>query len=147
MSTTFEVFPGNDVLPPIGKVLDLSTRYLHEHLGMIGIHLKPTVELEIRNDYDLIAVPRSDQALKWNEDQYGWFTVNQVPGGCDAYFEYVDDIRRDSWEDEIMASAARCADFVDDIEIAWESDIIGAFGDQRGNQELSPCFTGCWLRR
>ncbi len=142
MSTSFEVFPRNHNLPIVRQVLELSTQYLHEYLTSVGVRLHPTVKLEIHNDLELIVVPSPDQALKWNVNEYGWFLIDQVPGGCDAYFEYVDDYRRESWEDEITASLARCAYFADEIRESLKIGHYWHFRRSAGQSAIISLYYG-----
>jgi hypothetical protein len=114
------VFPRNSNLPTIEQVVELSTRYLHKYIAKVGTPLLPTVKFEIRNNNHTIVSTKPDQSFSWNDNEYGWFTINHVPGGCDAYFEYLDDMRKEIWEEEIAASTARCSDFADIIRASLE---------------------------
>lgn len=88
MSTTFDVYPRTNQLPSFAAVIDRSTVELYRFLESVGVRARPSIRLRIHRCDDDSPVPFSlDAPARWGKDTYAWFTVGEVPGGTDAYFD------------------------------------------------------------
>jgi hypothetical protein len=94
LSTTFDVYPASATIPTFEELLVRSAAHLHQYLVDHGIDmrlliganliLKQGCDGEGSNIERRSPLPWSP--LHWEEKDYAWFTVGDVPGGTDAYF-------------------------------------------------------------
>lgn len=102
MSTTFEVYPKTSFIPSFQDILDLSTIKLHKFLEDFEINYKPQISVRLNSQESHEAQPLDLQAsAKWDDSCYGWFHVPPIPGGTDAYFRQLDDLKQECWDDLI----------------------------------------------
>lgn len=101
MSTTFDVYPREFALPSFAAILDRATQELWCFLESIDIRQRPRIDVRLQRSEDHSAVPfLLNDPARWNSDAYAWFTVGDVPGGSDAYYDDdVDEIKA-QWDGE-----------------------------------------------
>ena len=100
MSTTFEVYPATRDLPTFAGLLEASLPLLHERLARYGIDARPEIEVRIQDCKTHHPVAFDfDDPLRWNDDTCAWFEIVGVAGGTDAYFEPMDDLTKEVWDE------------------------------------------------
>jgi hypothetical protein len=102
MSTTFEVYPGIPEIPTFRAIIERSTMELHRFLESIHLTARPPIEVHLQACEDNRRLPLFlDQQAVWGRDAYAWFSVGEVPGGTDAYFD--DDVNKilEFWDNEL----------------------------------------------
>jgi len=103
MSTTFEVFTPTKNVPSFNDVLVLGNKYLSDKLKMHGVNGNYLIDVSVRNikTHSLIPYDKTSPAM-WSIDcEYAWFTINNLPGGCDAYINKSNDLLCiEAWKDE-----------------------------------------------
>lgn len=102
ISTSFHVYTPVPVIPSFECMLQQSNRYLKEVLRKNKIAAIYQIDVSIREQstHRPVRFERSGPA-RWTEDQYAWFFVDGVGGGCDAYFDRIGELDVECWEDEI----------------------------------------------
>lgn len=99
MSTTFEVYPGTEEIPTFCQLLTYANGRLKDRLPK-GTTVEAEINVMLRRCNGNAEIPHAiDSKMNWSEDIYAWFSVSEVIGGTDAYFETVDDLDREVWED------------------------------------------------
>ena len=105
MSTTFEVYTPTASIPTFNEVILLSKQYLSEFLTMHNIFEKYIMDVNLMKNKtnNRVDFSKSNPAI-WQADEYAWFTVNDVPGGCDAYVDEVEPLNWAIWNDEFVSN-------------------------------------------
>ncbi len=100
MSTTFEVYPATHELPTFAALIDATLPRLHKRLARNGIDARPQIDVRIQKNrnHKHVAFDLSDPC-KWPGTTYAWFEIAGVSGGTDAYFEPIDELTNDVWDD------------------------------------------------
>lgn len=102
MSTTFDVYPGEEAIPSFAQLLERSTWELHRFLESVQIPGRPLIQVALKRCRDDSDLPLSvSQPFQWTDEAYVWFTVGQVVGGTDAYFEDRAEVINDQWQDAL----------------------------------------------
>lgn len=104
MSTTFDVFPSTADIPTFDDVLRLSQMYLHDALARYGIAKTFQIDVRIqKKEGDTIRPFLKSSPAKWDEDEYAWFIIADQCGGCDAYFNLMDEIMSiEDWREQLL---------------------------------------------
>ena len=103
MSTTFEAYPSSKDIPSFNDVLTLSNKYLIDKLKMHNIGDDYIIDVKIMKEqtHEVVQLEKSSPAVWMTDDEYAWFTVNELPGGCDAYvYSFSDALEIERWNDE-----------------------------------------------
>ena len=105
MSTTFVVYAHTTIIPSFESVISLSNQYLKETLEKNNISKNFVIDVSIiKNEtHDIVHFDRTSPAV-WSDDEYAWFNVLGQPGGCDAYYEIIDEFDFVSWEGEFESN-------------------------------------------
>jgi len=107
MSTTFEVYTSTKNIPSLSNTLLLSNKYLSDKLKSHDIDGNYLIDVSIRciKTHSLIPFNKTSPAI-WSTDcEYAWFTINNQPGGCDAYISKSNDYYRlEAWNDEFVSN-------------------------------------------
>jgi hypothetical protein len=111
MSTVFEVYTTMKDAPSFNDVLTLSNEYLNAVLRRHNIDDSYVIDVSLIKEktHKVIPFDKSSPALWAIDDEYAWFTVNEQPGGCDAYvYDFSDYFNFEQWyEDFIDDSQAK----------------------------------------
>src|SRR4051794_25357854 len=103
MSTTFEVFPGSASVPSFAELISAGQAALGAFLlRRTGRTLAPELAVTLihcKTD-ERRPVDPSAPAI-WDSDTYAWFTIADVSGGTDAYFEEINQNDRGYWNEEL----------------------------------------------
>ena len=105
MSTTFEVYTPTTNIPTFNEVILLSNQYLLEFLTKHDIYDEYLIDVVINKNktHKRVTFNKSNPAT-WEISEYAWFTVNKIPGGCDAYVDKIEQIDWERWDDEFMSN-------------------------------------------
>lgn len=102
MSTTFEVYPGTARIPTFDQLITLANRHLKDRLQKSDITAQVKMGVALRCCSGDAVIPHEPNSrLSWDNETYAWFSFPDVAGGTDAYFEAVDDLTREVWEDYV----------------------------------------------
>jgi len=107
MSTVFEVYPSSKEIPSYKDVLTLSNEYLAQVLRRAGIDKEYIIDVSIRNckTHEIVQFEKTRPAVWTTDDEYAWFSVNELPGGCDAYvYSANDPFTSECWDDEFASN-------------------------------------------
>ena len=100
MSTTFEVYPATCELPTFAALIDATLPQLHDRLARHGIDARPQIHVRIQKNRNHKHVPfELTDPLQWFDTTYAWFEIANVAGGTDAYFEPIDELTKEVWDD------------------------------------------------
>jgi len=159
MSTVFEVYPGDDSFPSFGELLSATNNHLSTLLNDLGCNQIPQINVELRdNDTNAITTLYGNDPLKWTENSYAWFTILNVDGGTDAYYDSIEEPSREIWTaymaDERTPNFNNLNGFVFSDDGAWVQDslpatgpdflrryfVIGATSDTRAESWATDCL-------
>jgi len=110
MSTVFCVYTTTSTIPSFNEVLTLSNKYLVEILKKHRIYDDYLIDVCIIDEQtdEVVPLDKSSPAVWSIDNQYAWFTVNEQPGGCDAYVNNFSDYSNfEQWY----------IDFIDDTQV------------------------------
>ncbi len=100
MTTTFEIYPRTQKIPDFGQVLKLTTSEVSRRLKRLQIHQDIRLFYAIRSaGENSVVVPSSKDRFVWPDDTYLWIGIEGVDGGTDGYFEAIDELTREVWND------------------------------------------------
>jgi len=105
MSTVFEVFTTTKDAPSFNDVLSMSNEYLSAELRRHNIDDSYVIDVCIINEktHKVIPFDKSSPAIWAIDDEYAWFTVNEQPGGCDAYvYDFSDYLNFEQWYEDFI---------------------------------------------
>ncbi|MFO0586111.1 MAG: hypothetical protein U0441_01165 [Polyangiaceae bacterium] len=106
MSTTFEVLPGVSTIPKTSALLTETEREFRKFLKKCVMPtLRPGFAFSILRSSDHEVLVREPIEVVWPTDAYGWFSIDGLDGGTDAYFEHFDGDARDFWTEELRSPA------------------------------------------
>lgn len=90
MSTTFEIFPCKTIDITFGQVIKTSEGHLNKFLRGIGLTRSIKLKVNIHDSLEKYVneIALSDK-FEWNDNEYAWFTLEEIPGGTDAYCEQI----------------------------------------------------------
>jgi len=138
MSTVFEVFTTTKDAPSFNDVLSMSNEYLSAELRRHNIDDSYVIDVSIINEktHKLIPFDKSSPAIWVIDDEYAWFTVNEQPGGCDAYvYDFSDYLNFEQWyEDFIDDSQAKVSKAY--MQKCFESGFYWAFRCSAGQPAI-----------
>lgn len=102
MSTTFDVYPISQKIPTFSAILERATPELHRFLGSVGVKARPPIHVRLQRKVDHAHLPFDLHGPAcWDKDVYAWFTVGEIPGGTDVYYDDSTEDIRVSWEEEL----------------------------------------------
>lgn len=102
MSTTFEVYPGNEYIPLFSELLYDAEKEVNGYLRGIDVHKNIKLNAELQTIAGHIKTPvQSTSRLKWEDSFYAWFYIKGIPGGTDAYFYRHDELYIDFLSEEL----------------------------------------------
>ena len=103
MSITFDILPNTQSIPKFSDVLDLCNKRLRNYSKFYELENKFKISLEIREvETDQTIEFNIDDLAQWDSEQYRvLFFVEEIPGCITVSFDYVDQLTRDIWSDEI----------------------------------------------
>ena len=129
MSTVFEVYTTMKDAPSFNAVLALSNAYLRTELIKHDIDDNYEIDVSIRKEqtHEVVPFDKSSPATWAIDDEYAWFTVNEQPGGCDAYvYHFGDYLHFEQWYDDFIdATQAKVSKA--HMEKCFESGFYWAF--------------------
>lgn len=127
MSTNFYVYPGKKYLPTFKELLDISNLKINEYLSSIGIMKKINLEVRVQDiqNHKTIDFSLNDKVL-WNENNYAWFYIAEIPGGTDAYFLKISELDKDAWGEECLTND-KAHQIQEVINNSIDTVIIGVF--------------------
>ena len=87
MSTTFEVYPGNEDIPSFSELICNTEKEVNNYLKSISINRNIKLSVETQSIKDHIKKPfQLTDKMIWEDSLYAWFYICDIPGGTDAYF-------------------------------------------------------------
>jgi hypothetical protein len=97
MGTDIYAYPRLARVPLFGEVVELATRRLQDYFRDIGIPGAPVMRAQVRKRCtdSLREVDYAAPAM-WSDLDNAWFYVPQINSGAAAYFDPLDDERRES---------------------------------------------------
>lgn len=101
MSTTFDAYPLNDVIPTYGAILSLATIRIETFLREKEIRPIVKLDFDVKNPSHQSLGIAPTASFDHQGDEYSWFYWKGIDGGTDAYYLNVDDIDRECWLEEI----------------------------------------------
>jgi hypothetical protein len=103
MSTTFQVFPTDRTIPSFRALIEHSEAALAAFLfRRAELGVSPKIELRLLENRTNRDLPLDlDAPAVWPASAYAWFTVADVVGGTDAYFQHFDAQDHSIWSEEL----------------------------------------------
>jgi len=103
MSSTFDIYPIEKIIPSFKSVLDQSTKNYHGYLKDAGINIKPEIGIRLltKNGDNEVSYDINDP-FTWRDDLYLWVSIKDIHGGIDGYFFQNDKIDMEYWRDDII---------------------------------------------
>jgi len=101
MSTTFDAYPLNDVIPTYGAILSLATKRIEAYLNEMEVRTSFELCFDVRDSSHRSLVIPSTAGFNYQGEGYSWFYWKGINGGTDAYFLDIEDLDRECWQEEI----------------------------------------------
>lgn len=136
MSTTFEVYPKTATISSFQNILDLSIIKLREFLKDFGLSYNLEIKVRLYSEETYQAQPLDLQAAaKWDESNYAWFYIPQIPGGTDVYFRELSHWQQEIW-DEIINENRRATEKKDLIQACLKNGYYWVFRRSAGQPAI-----------
>ena len=92
MSTTFNIIPTKtDCTLTFGNVMTLAEKTVNDYLHKLSIALTVKLFADIHdNEGAYIKEPSFDSLFEWKDNEYVWFTTDNIKGGTDAHYSLIE---------------------------------------------------------